>query len=785
VLEKTRQLLSTAISPNPLEALALEKKKQEWATYVNREYLKCKNARQPFENQWYINLAFANGKHYLSPINVTTAGMRLIAQKSPPWRVKLTINKTRTAIIKECAKLTMSRPIPTVVPATSEDEDYAAAKVAEHLLQNAFNNGEFETTRKDWVWWGVVCGVSFLKTYWDPNSPDDDLNQPSQNNKPATGMGGQPLMGSNGEPIVPSRGPVMGKIQTERITPFHIYVPDLLSMELEKQPYLIHVMTRSKLWVEEAFKPAFKVTEDVRATNTIMESATLLTKGSENVLDSVLVKEMWIKKNTHKDFPEGGLITVVNNQVVQVSRKWPCPFPEFPFYKFDRMLNGSFYSDSVVVDLIPVQKEYNRTRSQIIEIKNTIGKPKLVYQKGSLNPKQISTEPGQAIPYLAGFQPPVALPGAEVPTTMLAEIQTLSQEFDDITSQHEISRGDTPNNAVSSGTAISFLQEQDDTALNHPIGSIEYAMEMMGKHRLKYILKYWSEERTIRITGKDETFETKSWRGSDLRGNTDVKVQAGSALPFSKAARSAMVTEWIQLGLVDPIDGMEAMEVGYLQNVIDEQRIDKKQAMRENLIMSKMELDPEILQSLVPPEGHTIDKATGQPIDLNGEPWSPQSPFPVNSWDNHEEHIKYHNNFRKTQEFYLLDDIKKEIFELHVQTHQMALSNPQRGTMGMVANQPDPAMEQQMAEQQQAAAQQEQEATGQAQELDAKAQSSQQQLAQSDELHQADLSAKEQKQQQEAEAHQLKMQTEIRKASLEEAAKINKIRESGKKPDSE
>lgn len=52
----------------------------------------------------------------------------------------------------------------------------------------------------------------------------------------------------------------------------------------------------------------------------------------------------------------------------------------------------------------------------------------------------------------------------------------------------------------------------------------------------------------------------------------------------------------------------------------------------------------------------------------------PQLPeLPVNSYDNHAVHIAYHNRFRKSQYFETLPDEAKQIFEAHVQKHQLAL----------------------------------------------------------------------------------------------------------------
>lgn len=665
-----------------LDELRMEEKKRAWASWGNEQFNRCKMARQPFENQWYLNLAFISGKHYIAPVAVPGGGMRLTPQRQPSWKAKLVINKIRTAVRTECSKLVSSRPIPVVVPSTNEDEDFTAARVAEQLLKNAFSNADFERTYRSWVWWGVACGNSFLKSYWSPNEDDPDLNQPTE---PMVGMDGQPLTDESGEPVMQMPKPVKGRIVTERITPFHVYVPDLLMEDLNKQPYIIHATTRSPAWVQRTF--GFKPTPDCRASSTILEASFIITKGAEEHLDACLVKEIWLKKDAHPDFPQGGILTIINDRVVQVRQEWPWPFPEYPFYKYDGIPTGGFYNDSIVVDLIPLNKEYNRTRSQMVEIKNLMMKPKLVYQQGSLNPRMINSDPGQAIPYKMGFQPPIHLPGVEIPASMQNELMNLSQDFDDISGQHEITRGNTPT-SVTSGTAISFLQEQDDAKLNYQVSSIEYAMEMLGKHYLRYVTQYWDSKRIIKITGTDNSFESIHFKGNDLRGNTDVKIQTGSALPFSKAARQAMLTEFMQNGWIDPSTGMEMLQMGGFEKAMDEILVDKKQAQRENMKMAKM--NPQEVESLLKPP---MDPETGQPIlngqgvpeDEMGNPWMPTPPIPVNSWDNHEAHLHFHNQYRKTQDFELLDPVIKQGFEIHCQIHQLAMmGHPMIGQMGQL-----------------------------------------------------------------------------------------------------
>lgn len=702
-------------------AMAAEARAQnyaKWANWVDTEYQNCRNARHPFERQWFINLAFYQGKQYVAPINVPGMGFRLAAPTTPNHRVRMVINKIRPAIRTECAKLTSSKPIPVVVPATNEDEDYAAANVAEAILRADFGTERFNADYLKWVWWGSVTGISYLKQWWDPASKDyDSFSLPPAPMMPDPTNPGQTIpmppevleqlyaMRPDYEEYMNTPQPAQGKIRKEAISPFHIFVPDMLVESINEQPYVIHVMTKSPLWVKNMYPDAFPGDEmpatDALASNTIMDSVSLFTKGmNAQQANATTVKEAWIKPGTHPDFPEGGLVTVVNQRVVQVSEKWPLESPKYPFYEYRGIPTGGYYPDSVIVDLLPVQKEYNKKRSQAIEIMNVMGKPRLVYPKGSIDPRKISSEVGQSVGYTPGYDKPEVMQGVEIPNSFIQEMANLVQEFDDISGQHDISRGSAPSD-IRSGTALTFLAEQDDSKLSYQVASIEGAIQSLGGDYLKLASKYWEADRIVKVAGKNNAYESYHWKENALKGNTDVRIETGSALPVSKAARMAQIVEFMQNGFLAPEDGMEMLRLGGFDKILDGMLADKRQAQRENLKMATL---PEKLINLflVPPPGPngevlpdmpnpedpmgkplqmTMDPQTGEPI-----PFNPTPPVPVNSWDNHEQHILWHNNFRKTQEFEVLPEANKKAFEIHVQMHQAAimstLMNQRGATLG-------------------------------------------------------------------------------------------------------
>lgn len=630
------------------------------ASFVNKKYEEMKSSRSQFERQWYMNLSFFFGKQNVVYRNVAGSGGRLLVPPAPPWRVRMVINKIRPIVRRTQAKLTSQKPSATVIPASSDDADLFAAQAGEQIWESMYASNDIKQVLKEAVWWQIVCGTGYIKTYWD-------------NSK-----------------LVPGgldEAPYQGDIRYTPTTPFHVFVPDLRSTNIEEQPYIIHSSTRTVDWLKTHYKQTLdgqEVKPNAKGANDLLDDAFLnLVGGSAFDNDSVLVHEMHIKPGGHPDYPEGAVITITGDQVIQMLPIFPYDHGQYCLTKFDHIPSGKYYSSSVIEDLIPIQREYNRTRSQIVEAKNRMAKPQLTAQEGSVNVAKMTSEPGQVIEYKVGFQPPTPLPLQSLPSYVLNEVQQLAADFDDISGQHEVTRGNVPP-GVTAATAISYLQEQDDSMLSHEVDSIESGMEKIAKQTLALVGQYWDTPRVVKITGVDGSWDAAMFKGADLRGNTDIRIEAGSALPTSKAAKQALITDWMKMGFIPPEEGMAVLDMGGLVKLYERVQIDQAQARRENLKMQNCP-DELIQQMFAPP----TDPATGQPLPpeaymidpMTGKPRLPEPVIPVNTWDNHAIHIDIHNRFRKSQAFEQLDPMRQMLFEVHVQKHMEAIAAPHIGGM--------------------------------------------------------------------------------------------------------
>lgn len=646
----------------------------EW---TKSSHLRCRTIRQQIERQWYINMAFYIGKQNVAVIPISSAssaatGVRLYIPPAPYYRARPILNRIRPIIRTELSKLTAQKPSATIVPATSEDADLAAAMAGEQIWDSIYREKRISSIFGQSMLWTLTTGNGFIKSYWDPNKKSSQW-APNEAIEMATG-----------KPTPPD-----GDFCYENVTPFHLFVPDMLAEDIEDQPYIIHIQTKSPEWVKMHY-PGVKAQPNVMEANDILNDSFLQLVGAGDFRkNAILCYEVWVKPGNVEFLPNGGMYTIIGDSVVQFVEGNPYLHQQYPFVKFGHLPTARFYYDSVINDLIPVQREYNRTRGQIIEAKNRMSHPQLIAAQGSVDAAKINTEPGQVIYYKLGYPKPEPLPLQNLPAYVLQEIDRLLMDFEDISGQHQVSKGQVPS-GVTAATAINFLQEQDESMLSTTFANIEKGFEKIGYQTLCYVKQYWQTPRLVKVTGRDNQFNVVSFQGSDLRDNTDIRVEAGSALPTSKSAKQALLMDLMGQGFIPPEKGLEMMDMGGVQRLYDEIKVDSAQATRENMRMAAVTQDimedyMSTFQGTDPMTGEAqlIDPNTQEPLqDASGMPTAPPLIVPVNSFDNHPVHIQTHNTYRKSQEYESLPPETKALFEEHVNQHMMA--------SGMVPGMPNP-----------------------------------------------------------------------------------------------
>jgi hypothetical protein len=591
--------------------LRMSNPEKELVDYCNKAYNTARTPRLIFERQWYLNLAFYFGRQYAqwATSALDSAGVvsdvtysKLYEPAVPPWRVRLISNKIRPIIRGELAKITKEKPRGFILPASTEEQDLTGARAGESIHEFLWRTIGMNRVVRRATFWELLCGTAFIKDWYDKDMNDQ------------TG--------------------VKGAICAEPLTPFHLLAPDLHEEELDNQPFVIHVMSKSPDWIKKNFDK--EVNPDAGSGGSgILEQKFLTALGLQtSTKNMVSVKEAWIKPNGK--FPDGLYCLWAGESILHSHEGWLYKYSrdyEYPFTKLDHIPTGRFYGDSTIVDLMSLQKEYNRTRSQIIEAKNRMAKPQIMAIKGSIDPNRITTEPGLIIQVQPGYAMPTPLPLQNLPSYVIEELNRIQMDMNDISSQHEITKGQTPP-GVTAATAISFLQEQDDSKLHTTISSLEEGVERLGRHFLSHVSQFWDMPRTVRVVGANGQFEAYQFTKASLRGNVDYLVEAGSATPVSRAAKQAFITELMKNGWIPPTQGLKYLDMAETGRLYEDMQKNTRHAQRENLKMAQGE---QVL---------------------------------INTFDDHLAHVETHEDYCKTEEWENLEEDIKITHQQHITMHK-------------------------------------------------------------------------------------------------------------------
>lgn len=611
----------------------------EFLGWAKKELQKAKNDRTPLERQWYLNLSFFMGKQWVQWTDMENFEFaRLREPPKSPHTVRLTSNKIRPRILKMLFKLNQEKPRGYVQPNTTDSGDIAGARAAEAIYDYVVTQEckQFKIMREADLW-ALQCGTSYIKIYYDANT---------------------------------------NKIRMDAMSPFHVFVPDLEVQDIEDQPWVAHISIRGVDDIEREYGYRPEGTSSANS-GSILNDRFLQGVGirQNTAKNATIFSEIWIKPNSK--YPQGIKVCWVKDKVLDMvpgegippeepptievpnpmdPKAPPISIPDpsvdpasldpgtaSPFiggmYPFVRRIYepaGRFYGESPITDLIPLQMQYNRRFSQIIENANISANQQLVAPKGSLNTTKLDNTPGLVIEYNPGMNPPTPLKMQDMPSYVQLAVQMTQADLDEVSSMGDINRGDAPGR-VEAAAAISYLQEENDSVLTLSVWDKEDAIEKLGNQLLELVQIHWDSQRQISVTGTNQAFEAFLFSGEDLKGQTNYKVVPGSGQPMSRAARQAFIVELMNNQMITVPQGLKRLEMGDAAKLHEEMRVDNAQAERENLQLSKME------------------------------------PVPVKPYDNDIVHVQVHDDFCKTQEFENMGDQEKSAVRMHIyqQLYQM------------------------------------------------------------------------------------------------------------------
>lgn len=573
----------------------------ELKSYILDKFNEADTVKRGIDKRWYENLLFTYGKQWIT-WNEREGIFEESTAPSYKRKSRVVANRIFSTVRGVLVRLVNPNMSFVVVPKTANE---MLCEVCNKIISSILY--KYRTIQYEIGFDVLVFGKSFVKVVFNPDI---------------------------GEYI--AEGVRLGDITLSHLTPFEVWI-DPLATSIYDARYCFVVKIRDVDYVREQYgvevKPASSVIPSILQTLEIYY-------GKKPYLpkNAVVVKEFWCKAT--KDYPNGLYCVLVNDDIVKVEEN---PYkdlegrPFLPFVEFNFFTtNNQLYGTSLVEQLIPLQKEYNVLRTEIVLQEQLMTKPKwLIPVSCNISSNAITGQPGEKIYYDPRGGEPKQIQGVPPSPEYWQHLSFIKNEFDDIAGLHEVSRGRVPS-GIRSYIAIAYLQEQDQNLLVITRQNLIDGYIKMCYMILSIAKQYYTEDRVLTIVGQDGKAEAYRFvKGTlDDLTSSSIEILEGATLPFSMVARQQFILSLWQAGLIqNPQKILELLQLPSIE-VLEDTRLDERNAENENLLMSS---------------GNNVL---------------------VDRSDNHQIHLQKHYNYMKQDEYRKLPEEIKQIFENHCDTHQ-------------------------------------------------------------------------------------------------------------------
>ena len=636
-----------------------------------------RRGRQGLERDWKLNLAFYKGNQYVN-YNKRSGQLDYLPVEDgekPRYRVRLTSNQIQAGSHSLLAQLTKTKPQIYGVPSSGAPHDMRAAQMAEKLFDHWWHDLDLHTKLQEALLWGIIAGQGYWKISWDAHAGkpmkfmldpmgnpilDDDMREAFRSELEQAGM--QPI-----EQTV-----YMGDVSVKVMSPFDVYLDPAPGVyEESRYAFCGHGMDPDEVY-ERYGK---RVQPDSVATD---PDISLPFRTAEDRIEPT-VKKIWFGYfRPQPGMPKGRYVVFCENpNTILHDAPWPFPTNDLPLVKFPGIrVPGQVYDDAVVTSARPLQKELNRTISQIVEYKNLTIRPRIVAPIGSLREK-ITNEPGAVVTYqpIGGQKPEIdRLPS--MPPYVFEHLRDINARLRDTFGLQEITEGKPPPN-VEAGIAIDLLQEMATDRWAPTVQQIETGLARAGKLLVSLAQKYYIEPRLIKIHGEGGRIQTERFMQADIPSGVDFYAEAGSGLPRTRAARMARVEKLMEMGMITPQNAWKHVDMADMRGARTLMQADEEHAERENeKLLKGQPLNPEEYQHAFVAINQGLNPDTGEPIQSPQEAqhlllMASLKPGPA---DNHAVHFEAHRLVYLQSGFENWPPEARERMYLHLELTQQAMS---------------------------------------------------------------------------------------------------------------
>lgn len=449
---------------------------------------------------------------------------------------KIVCNHLYDLAKNRASRLIKFKPAVAILPTNDELSDKVAAKVTKQLLDHIWYTQDFEgKIQSQLVTNALVMGEAYLLIDWCETKGDlspayVEASKKYKNGKvPLLDENGQVTKDGQGNEIYVDRPVRVGDVEYKIIL-----ASEILLQKKQKFVDVDYCFIREVVPVQELRlrypEKAAKVKDLDGAQVYDYEKMELRPARNEQVLYT-----FWHRRSSVMD--KGRKLVFIKDCILE-NTEMPFSHDNLPVQRFtDIDYPGELYGVSFFENIKPLTGTYNNLTNMLVRNIVLASHPKWMVPAGSVALDRLGND--MTIVQYKGPTPPVLATAPTVPADVFSFREKLKEEFQQISGVFGVSRGEPPP-GIKAGVALQFLAEQESERYNELVLKYNDLIVGIAQMTLAVCGDYYdeSDERMIRVIGKNNEWMTKFFDVAYLEKDYDVRVQNSSALPRSVAART-------------------------------------------------------------------------------------------------------------------------------------------------------------------------------------------------------------------------------------------------------
>jgi hypothetical protein len=497
-------------------------------------------------------IEFVNGNHYVFitedrlQVNQTPTVAISDGGLMPDHRVRRSHDLLGPIIKRKISTAVQRIPGYEVIQSDETEQAFLAAQIAEKVLYAGYDKWEVKRAMKKLIWNALVTEEGFIGSRWDSSvGPYVDVSRhPEGEHALVEDENGKQILNPYyGQPH-PDEPHYVGMGEIELVVLGGLEVLSEPGIEFEKSRWIGIETAKPVSMVEE--EPDFidngeKLKADAESAQ-VAKPNPKIRSGTELVMVTEYLERPCAK------WPEGRRLVIANNREIFPEERYPVEDAKGKVVDEPALHRLSYAIDAasdknrgLVQSLVEPMRSYDMSMNKGEEWIQLAQVPQVMAPEGSII-TPLTDEPGLVIE-----TDPNVVAGSNVKP----EWKPTQNAPDDIEqkrriSQEELSRisFDTEVPAsVESGKQVQAIYELNQVAWQDFIIDLADVHALVARDNLTLVQRRYSEQRLKNFKGAAGWEDLAEFRGADIKGQTDVRVDPGSLEPRTRAAIEGRISQ--------------------------------------------------------------------------------------------------------------------------------------------------------------------------------------------------------------------------------------------------